>query len=74
MSGFWTKHVKLKMKVTKINMKITNREEVEERVEGEDGDQERDGVQQEVSGGRLAVRPYPPGPALPAADCLAPPG
>ena len=62
--------MKLKMKISKM---ITNQEEVEERGRGEDGDQEREGVQEEVSGGRPAVRPYPPGPALPAADCLAPP-
>eukprot|EP00972_Heterocapsa_arctica_P063460 9364079-Heterocapsa_arctica.AAC.1 len=51
--------MKLKMKISK--MKITDQERVEERLEGEDGDQEREAVQQEVSGGHLAVRPYPLG-------------
>eukprot|EP00972_Heterocapsa_arctica_P096789 14279543-Heterocapsa_arctica.AAC.1 len=36
--------LKLNMKISNTKMKITNQERVEERVEGEDGDQEREGV------------------------------
>eukprot|EP00972_Heterocapsa_arctica_P005699 841351-Heterocapsa_arctica.AAC.1 len=43
--------MKVKMKISKMKRMITNQEEVEERVEGEDGDQEREGVQQKVSAG-----------------------
>eukprot|EP00972_Heterocapsa_arctica_P021525 3167369-Heterocapsa_arctica.AAC.1 len=47
--------------VSMMNMKITNKERFEEPLEGEDGDQERECIQQELSGGRPAVRPCPLG-------------